>query len=526
MKTLFYNGKILTLADPLYAETVLVEDERIIAVGSEAEMRALAGECKTVDLGGGTMLPGFIDPHSHITSFSATYSQASAREVNNYEELKEIVQKYIRDNDIPKGGWVIVRAYDHTIFPGSKYLTLEEVDALAPDHMLVIRHNSGHAGLFNSRVIEFFGVTPEMAAANPEEILMEDGKLTGCFKEGAFSSRNAKIPGAPFEQICATHPKLQRYYAENGITTAQEGFLSSRTIDIYRHLYENDGLLLDIIPYAPLRYYEPLLEKYKALPAEHDWHFGGIKYFLDGSPQLRTAWTREPYLGGDTCGLPIHTDEEVIEAFRFAADHHAQIITHTNGDGAAAQFLRCLEVVEQEKPWMKELRPVLIHGQLMGRDQMAKAAELGVVVSFFVAHCYYYADTHIHNLGPERGMYVSAVKSAMDAGVCVTFHQDAPVIEPNMLESIWCAANRITRRGVQLAEEECVSVLDAIRAVTINAAYQYFEEDKKGTIEAGKLADLVILDKDPLAIDKKDIRDIQILKTYKKGKCIFEKETV
>ena len=216
MKTLFYNGKILTLADPLYAEAVLVDGEKIIAVGKEVDLRAMADEF--VDLQGATMLPGFIDPHSHITSFSATYSQASAREVNNYEELKAIVQKHIRDNGIPKGEWVAVRAYDHTIFPGSKYLTLEEVDAIAPDHLLVIRHNSGHAGLFNSRVIEFFGVTPEMAAANPEEILMEDGKLTGCFKEGAFSSRNAKIPGAPFEQICATHPKLQRYYRAGGIS--------------------------------------------------------------------------------------------------------------------------------------------------------------------------------------------------------------------------------------------------------------------------------------------------------------------
>ena len=108
----------------------------------------------------------------------------------------------------------------------------------------------------------------------------------------------------------------------------------------------------------------------------------------------------------------------------------------------------------------------------------------------------------------------------------ITFHQDAPVIEPNMLETIWCATNRITRRGVQLAEEERISVLDAIRAVTVNAAYQYFEEDKKGTLEAGKLADMIILDKDPLTVNKADIRDIKILKTYKAGKCIFEKETV
>ncbi len=522
MKTLFYGGNIITVAEPLYVDAVLVEDEKIIAVGSEAELRAQAEEF--INLNGATMLPGFIDSHSHITSYAATYFQANARGIDNFADLKAMVQDYIRKNDIASGEWVVVKEYDHTAFSDGKYLSLEQLDEITSKHLLVIRHNSGHAGLLNSKAIEHFGITPEMGERNPEEIIIENGKLTGCFKEGAFSAYNAKVPGASLETVIEAHPDVQRYYAENGITTAQEGYLSSRTIDIYRSLHESGNMLIDIIPYAPKRYYESLIGKYNTALADYKHHFGGIKYFLDGSPQLRTAWTREPYIGGNTCGLPLHPDEEVIEAFRYAADRHAQIITHTNGDGAVAQFLRCLEIVENEKPWMKELRPVLIHGQLMARDQMAKAAELGVVVSFFVAHCYYYADTHIKNLGEERGMHVSAVKSAIDAGVRVTFHQDAPVIEPNMLETVWCAVNRVTRAGVQLAKEECVSPLDAIRAVTINAAYQYFEEDKKGSIEVGKLADFVVLDNNPLTVPQETIKDIDVLATYKNGKKIYAKE--
>lgn len=524
MKTLFYGGNIITMAEPLYAEAVLVEDEKIIAVGSEAELRGFADEY--INLNGATMLPGFIDPHSHITSFAANYAQANAREINDYGQLKRIINEHIEKNNIKKGDIVLVREFDHTIFPGNRYPTLEELDMLAPEHVLVLRHNSGHASFLNSCALEHFGITADMGKDCPEEIIVENGKLTGTFKEGGLSRCNVKLPVASLEEVCALHPKLQRYYAQNGITTAQEGFLSSRTIDIYERLYDEGNMILDIIPYAHINHYEILFEKYQKLPKGGNWHFGGIKYFLDGSPQIRTAWTREPYLGGDSCGLVLHTDEEVTKAFRFAADHNAQIIIHTNGDGAVAQFLRCLEVVENEKPNMRELRPVLIHGQLMGRDQMAKAAELGVIVSFFVAHCFYYADTHIKNLGKERGMYVSAVKSAMDAGVCVTFHQDAPVIEPNMLETVWCAANRVTRQGVQLAEDECVSVLDAFRAVTINAAYQYFEEDKKGSIESGKLADFVVLDKNPLAVPKEKIKDINVLATYKRGKRIYEREIV
>ena len=522
MKTLFYGGNIITMAEPLYTEAVLVEDEKILAVGSEEELRNEADEF--VNLNGATMLPGFIDSHSHITSYASTFLLANAREINSYEKLKKVIDEYIKDNNIPKGNVVLVREFDHTIFPGGKYPTLEELDALAPEHALVVRHNSGHAQFLNSCAIKHFGITAEMGKDSPDEIIVENGKLTGTFKEGGLAKCNVKLPAATFDEICKAHPMLQRYYAENGITTAQEGFLSSRTIDIYKKLHDDGEMMLDIIPYAPLGYYEPLLEKYNSLIDEEDRHFGGIKYFLDGSPQLRTAWICEPYLDSDSCGMQLHTDAEVIAAFRFAAEHNAQIIIHTNGDSAAEQFLRCLEVVEKEKPQMKTLRPVLIHGQLMRRDQMAKAAELGVIVSFFVAHCYYYADTHINNLGKDRGIRVSAVKSAIDAGVTVAFHQDAPVIEPDMLESVWCAVNRVTRRGVELAKDECISVLDALRAVTINVAYQYFEEDKKGSIEVGKLADFAVLDKNPLTVPKEAIRDIKVVKTYKKGKCIFSKE--
>lgn len=521
MRTLFFGGNIITMTEPLYAEAVLVEDEKIIAVGSKEELAPTADEL--VDLNGATMLPGFIDAHSHITSFAATYTQANAREVKSYDVLKDIVSEHIKKNNIKKGEFVLVREFDHTIFPGSKYPTLAQLDEIADEYILVVRHNSGHAQFLNSYALRHFGITPEMGKDCPDEIIVEDGKLTGTFKEGGLSKCNVKLPAASFEDICKAHPSLQRYYAENGITTAQEGYLSLRTIEIYNELHQSGEMILDIIPYAPIKFFDLLNDKYKDLPSERKWHPCGIKYFLDGSPQLRTAWIREPYIGSDSCGMPLHTDEEVVDAFRFSADKHAQIIIHTNGDGAVDQFLRCLEIAEKEKPHLKELRPVIIHGQLMGRDQMQKAAELGAIVSFFVAHCYYYADTHIANLGEDRGMHVSAVKSAIDAGITVTFHQDAPVIEPNMLETVWCAVNRVTRRGVQLAKEECISVLDALKAVTLNAAYQYFEEDEKGSIEKGKLADFVVLDQNPLTVDKNDIRNIKVVKTYKRGKKIYER---
>ena len=522
MKTLFYGGNIITMAEPLYAEAVLIENDKILAVGSEAELRESADEF--VDLQGKTMLPGFIDAHSHLTEYATCLREVALNGIDNFEDMKNAIQKHISENNIPEGEWVIGRNYDHALFEGHTHPTKEQIDSIAPNHLLMIKHSSVHSGLVNERVIEKFNLTPETPVPAGAKIVTENGKLTGELVEGALSMMRAKVPPISIEQACKAHVKMQKYYASNGITTAQDGYLTARMVEIYRILHNSGELKLDIIGIPPKGQYEKLCEPLDELPEGIRARVGGIKYFLDGSPQLRTAWVRTPYLGGNgnDVGNPTHSDEDVIEAFRFAAQHKAQILIHANGDAAVAQFLRCLETVAKEYPISKELRHVIIHGQLMGVDQLAKAAELGVVVSFFVAHTYHFADAHVRNLGKERGYKVSPTRSALKNGVIFTFHQDAPVIEPDMLETVWCASNRITRDGIYLEGEE-ISVLDALRAVTVNAAYQYFEEEKKGSIEVGKAADFVILDKNPLEIPKEDIRDITVLETYKYGECIYKK---
>ena len=247
----------------------------------------------------------------------------------------------------------------------------------------------------------------------------------------------------------------------------------------------------------------------------------GLKIFLDGSPQGRTAWMRRPYIGTDFCGYPTMTDQAVLEAFALAARENTQILAHVNGDGAAAQYLRCLKEAEEAFPALKTLRPVIIHGQLMGLDQLPLAARLGAVISFFVAHVYYWGDTHIENLGMERAAQISPASSALKAGIPVTFHQDSPVIQPDMLETIWCAVCRTARSGTVLGKEEALPPLEALKSVTIRAAWQYGEENQKGSLAPGKYADLVILSQNPLAIAPEKIPSIQVLETYKEGRCIW-----
>ena len=248
----------------------------------------------------------------------------------------------------------------------------------------------------------------------------------------------------------------------------------------------------------------------------------GYKIFLDGSPQLRTAWMKTPYKTDNinnknndnkNFGISTMKDEEVEKAVRLAEDENMQILAHCNGDMAAKQYINA---IKKQKD-VSKIRPVMIHAQLLGIEDLKEVKEYGIIPSFFVAHTYYWGDTHIKNFGLDRASKISPAKSTLKNNILFTFHQDSPVIEPNMFETIWCTVKRKTKKGILLGKDERISVLEAIKAVTINAAYQYFEENTKGSIKEGKFADLIIVDKNPLRVKIDEIKDIKILETIKKG---------
>ncbi len=196
-------------------------------------------------------------------------------------------------------------------------------------------------------------------------------------------------------------------------------------------------------------------------------------------------------------------------------------MAHCNGDAASEQFLRLYDKVLKETGSTEELRPVMIHCQTVRNDQLDAMARFKMIASIFVGHVWYWGDIHMKNFGSVRGNHISPVRDAMDRGVTVNFHQDTPVTKPNMLHSVWCAVNRISRNGAVIGENQRISVYEALKAVTINAAYEYFEESSKGSIEAGKRADLVILDKSPLEVDLMEIKNIQVMSTIKDGTVVY-----
>ena len=525
MKKVFYGGKILTMSDPLYAEAMLAENGMILAVGSEERMRAIAGEYEAIDLKGATMMPGFIDPHSHFFQVATSLLQVSLDGVESVDQIAEKISAYAAERRVAPGEWIIARDYDNNLMPGLKNPTLEELDGFAPENPLVIHHKSGHMGLMNSKALAQMGITPQSEAPEGGRIEVVDGELTGYLEENAFIECIKRIPMAGPEQLVDAFVRAQRKYASYGITTVQDGMVVSQMLPMYELLIQKKLLDLDVMLYPNLESYGDTQQMLHGLPPQSRVKVGGVKLFLDGSPQGRTAWMRRPYQGSaDYCGYGTQTDENVIDAFEQAGRLGVQLIAHCNGDMAAEQFLRCLEIAQEHCPNLKELRPVLIHGQLLGVDQLPRLRQLGAMVSFFVAHVYHWGDVHLRNFGKERASRISPAASALRENVPFTFHQDAPVIEPDMMETVWCAVERKTKKGVFLGSEEQISVMDALRAITVSGAYQYFQEDLKGSIAPGKRADLVVLDRDPLDTPHDQLRDIRVLKTYKDGECIYSAE--
>lgn len=518
---LFYNGSVLTMDSVQNPAAVLVRDGRIAAAGEEKEVLSKAeGTVEKIDLKGVFLMPSFIDAHSHFSGYAMSFLQVPLDETTNFEEIKERIVSYRVKNKIPKGQWIIAKGYDHNSLKEKRHPSLKILDEAAPDNPLVLQHKSSHMGVFNSYGLKELGITPDTESPAGGRIQKENGKLTGYMEENAFIEYFQKIPSQTVEKVAKAYQTAQDRYASYGITTVQEGMFVSQLIPFYQNLIEKDGLKLDLVAYGDAKEIGKLKE---ALPWRHDRYYrhlklGGMKIFLDGSPQGRTAWMRKPYEGSsDYCGYPTLTEEQVEHFVQLAIDEKLQLLAHCNGDAAAEQYLKALLKYGSK---IAELRPVMIHAQLFAPDQMAAAKKSGVIPSFFGAHVYHWGDVHIENFGMERASHISAAKSALNSGIPFTFHQDAPVIEPDMLETVWCAANRLTKKGV-LLDAEAIPVKEALKAVTANAAYQYFEEKEKGSITPGKLADLVVLSENPLEISKEKIRDIRVLATFKEGNCIY-----
>lgn len=522
MKKLYYHGNIITMdkrnSD---ASAILIEDGIIMAVGNDSLLGLKDAQTECIDLLGKTMLPGFIDGHSHFTGLANSLTQCDLSETASYAEIIVKMKKFIDDNQIKKDEWVVGTNYDHNFLIEKNHPDRFVLDQISLEHPVIIIHASSHMGVVNSLALKKQKLDKNVLDMPGGHYGRdENDDLNGYLEEKAFINFRNKMPMLSETEFMQLMIKAQDIYASYGITTVQEGMVTKPLWQLLKKASESNVLKLDVVGYIDLEHDEKLLLENNKYLKQYQNHLkiGGYKIFLDGSPQGRTAWMQEPYLNSDYCGYPSMSDQHLNDLILKALNKKQQLLAHCNGDQAANQYISQFEMINANYPNLETRRPVMIHSQFVTKEQLKRMVKLEMIPSFFIAHTYYWGDIHIQNFGFPRASRISPANSALKLNLPFTFHQDSPVLKPDVFNSIWCAMNRITKNGIQLAVDECVDIYDALKAVTVNGAYQYFEEDKKGSITKGKAADLVILDQDPL---KYPVNKIKVLETIKDGNTVY-----
>jgi len=542
------GGTIVTLADPPAPESaaLAIRNGRIQAVGTAADIAAAwQGSGTTVrDLRGRTVLPGFIDAHGHFLQVGFLAQSASLLPppdggVTDFAGMAAALQAHRDSPQAAKMGWIVGMGYDDAQLIEGRHPTAVDLDAMVDDMPVLLIHQSGHVAAVNSAGLEALGITA--ASEDPPGGVIrrkpESREPDGVLEETAFFATLDKLPlPEDPESFAAMVAAAQESYAAAGFTTAQEGRALPANVRALQAAAKGGLLELDVDVYPDPTFARDAGE-FDGLMAnasrqyENHLRIPGIKLSLDGSPQAKTAWLSLPYhvpphgQDQDYRGYPQLEDDYLATEVRHAFGNGWQVLTHVNGDAAIDQFLAAVgEATEALGP--DDRRPVAIHAQTAREDQLDAMAELGVIPSFMSVHTFYWGDWHRDSvLGPGRAARISPARSALERGIVYTSHNDAPVTPPNSRMILYSQVNRLTRSGRVLGPEQRVTARQALEAITSSAARQLFEEARKGTIEAGKLADLVIVDRNPLTIPPEELMELTVLETIKEGETIWRQES-
>ena len=540
-QTIYIGGDIVTVNDAApQAEALAVKNGRILAVGSQTDVMKLRDDnTQVIDLDGKTMIPGFIDGHGHvfntgIQALSANLLAEPDGHVSNIADLQQSLKDWAAQPQNSQHGIILGFGYDDSQLQEQRHPTRQELDEVASDIPVLIIHQSGHLATLNTKALELAGFNADSIDPDGGKIRREqDGKTpNGVLEETAFFGTLlplfAKLKNHENEVIFKAGMDL---YARFGYTTAQEGRASVSAVKTMYNLAQKHALPIDVAAYPDIQIaQEVIAPPYYSSDYHNGFRVAGAKLNLDGSPQGKTAWLTEPYLvppvgqKAGYKGYPSMSDEQAQHYIELAQTHGWQLLTHVNGDAAIDQLLKGIEQSER-KHGKPDRGFVAIHAQTARKDQVESFQRLGVFPSFFPMHTFYWGDWHMDSvLGKARANNISPTGWARDLGMMYTSHHDSPVALPNSMRVYSATVNRTSRSGRVLGPQQRVSALDGLKAQTLWAAYQYKEEKQKGSLEVGKLADLVILSANPLKVAPEKIADIRIEETIKQGQSIYKND--
>ena len=539
--TIYTGGNIITINDAApSAEAIAVKDGKILAVGAKADVLKTKGDAtKLVDLGSKTLLPGFVDGHGHFLNVGIQTATANLLPppdgpISSIPQLQQALRDFNAASPLVKAhGIIIGMNYDDSQLAEHRHPTRQDLDAVSTELPVMAIHQSGHFGVLNSKALAMMKLTAESVDPAGGLIRREaDGKTpNGVLEENAFFAVVFKLlPKFTPEEVAEQLQASETIYLANGFTTAQDGKTTASDLKTLAALAEAGKLKLDVVSYPDIDtvgdvpvLHGPLMARTYA----NHLRIGGVKLTLDGSPQGKTGWFTRPYFKPpdgqkpDYHGYAAFTDEKLSEWINLAYKNNWQVFAHCSGDAAVDQFIKTIRAAQSAYPG-DDRRAVIIHGHYIRADQIPAIKELGIFVSAFPLHTFNWGDWHRESVvGPERAENISPTGWFLENGIKFSVHADAPVIFPNSMQLIATAVNRTTRTGHVLGPKHRLEPIVALKAMTIWPAYQHFEEKTKGSLEVGKLADLVILDKNPLTVERATLKDIKVVETIKEGKTIY-----
>lgn len=533
---IFYNGNIITVdAAFSIAEAVAIGNGRVLAVGSNQTCEQWKGaQTEMVDLEGKTMMPGIIDAHGHVGMVVKFANWADLKTPDFYtpflytvDQIVDILKKHKEDNHLDGEQFVLGFGYHESRLAERRFLDKFDLDRVSDTQPVIVSNISLHVFSFNSVALKMLNINENTSDPETSTIFRVPGSRepNGVIQGPLAQELIFNLDIDTMETKLAAFDKAQKLYFSTGITTAQEGKSTPTDMEIFDIAAKAGRTVLDIVSYADYHNIDASLEKYPFPVGEERDHIKvcGMKIISDGTLSSGAFLTR-PFEGtADNYGIEYCTFEQMEGAIRKAIRNKWQFAVHAMGDAAIDKLLNVYEkVLKEEGADPNEFRNIIIHGSAMRLDQMDRIKKLHMVVSFYPSAGASLYELFCSTIGRDRAEMTNPMRSAMDRGIVVTMHNDAPIIGPDPFIPLWTAVNRLSvRNGTLFGGDERISVREGIRALTINGAYQSFDEDRKGSIEPGKLADLIILNLDPLSIKPIDLKEIRVLETIKGGVTVY-----
>lgn len=539
--TIFYGGPIVTVnAKNEEVQALAVQGGKIVAVGSKEAVTKewQSGGTKVIDLQGQTLMPGFVEPHVHIlvTSVFEGLGLNLSNFTLPYDTKDTLIQKMKAGlKNVPAGGWLFGFGVDPSrTTPFMAELTADDLDKVSKDVPIFIVNQSGHIGYVNHKALELAGVTDKTPNPPGGGIYVKDkqGKLTGKLVEPpSYLPFMSKMPIPTEEQLFSAVQATMRKMASTGVTTASEmsvggNFGVDKEIAIYKNIFAKNASPIRVRGYLFSEVLPAGFNSIKPNDGDDKLRFIGIKYITDGSTQGLTAALNDPYSypkDSKWSGALNYKDAEIYASMKSYFDQGWQISSHSNGDKAIDQALNSYAKLLAGNPKPQERRLRIEHFTVNHEAQVKKAVKLGVVPSFTIGHVNYWgAAFHDHIIGPDRAKRIDPAGDFKRAGGRFTLHSDSPVSNVGPLNYVSEEVTRLWQLPPQkvLGSTQAVSIDDAIRAITIDAAYQIFADNIVGSLEVGKQADLVVLEKNPRTTPAADIRNIKVKETWVDGKPI------